>query len=159
MLKRIDVYQPVCLFQLQLLVLWVDAFGKQAFVFLSLGSGFCKGEIWVFSQTEVGSFFGVRTGVIEQLKLGAVGLHSKIQSVPVSEVISLFFRFGLLNLSVSEGLDGIGHAASFIFPDVTICVTSNSGCYKTSAYSNVQRILCVLRYSAGLRIDTGIIRY
>ena len=32
---------------------------------LSLGSGFCKGEVWVFSQTKVGSFFGVRAGVIE----------------------------------------------------------------------------------------------
>jgi len=138
MLKRIDVCQPVCLFQLQLLVLWVDVFGKQPFVFLSLGSGFCKGEVWVYSQTEVGSFFGVRAGVIEQPKLGAVGFHSKIQSVPVSEVIFLFFRFGLLNFSVSEGLGGIGHAASLIFPDVTISVTLISGCCKTTVDDYVQ---------------------
>jgi hypothetical protein len=41
----------------------------------------------IYFQT---SFFGVRAGVIEQPKLGDVGLHSKIQSVPVSEVIFLF---------------------------------------------------------------------
>jgi len=70
--------------------------------------------------------------------LSPIGLHPKVQAVPVSEVIFLLFRLGLLNFSVSEGVSGIGHVVSLIFPDVTISVTLNSGCYKTTTNSNRQ---------------------
>ena len=72
--------------------------------------------------------------------LSPIGLHAKVQAVPVSEVIFLFFRFGLVNFSVSEGLGGIGHATSLIFSDVTISVTLKSGCYKTTVDVYTQQI-------------------
>jgi len=64
--------------------------------------------------------------------LSPIGLHAKVQAVPVSEVIFLLFGLGLLNFSVSEGLGGIGHAASLIYTDFTIRVTLISGCCKTT---------------------------
>ena len=63
----------------------VDVVYKQTSILLACVARFRKRQGWIGAKPDIGSFFGMRTGVVEYPEFRAVGLDSEKQSVPVSQ--------------------------------------------------------------------------